>query len=343
MDLHDGELPAVVLARAAPHPEARVGALVDLLVDRALVDVDLAAVQVGRLLVREVHLLRAHREVDLRAGLDVLVVEADDLAEVLHGHAAVVLVDELRHRPLEEVRVADERRHERAARRLVERGGLVDLLDLAAVHHRDAVREAHRLALVVRDVEERDADLVVDAVQLDLHVLPQLQVERGERLVEEQHLRLQDERAGDGDALLLAAGNLRGLLPLLPLHLDEAEHAAHALLDFVLRAALQPQAEGDVVPERQVREERVVLEDRVHAALVRRHGGHVLAVEENAARVRPFEAGQHAQERRLAAPARPEEREELAPFHVESDVVHGRHGPEAFRHALEHQEIVHRR
>ena len=38
-----------------------------------------------------------------------------------------------------------------------------------------------------------------------------LGVERGERLVEEQHLRPDRERAGERHALLLAAGELEGI------------------------------------------------------------------------------------------------------------------------------------
>jgi hypothetical protein len=39
----------------------------------------------------------------------------------------------------------------------------------------------------VRDVDEGEADVLLDPLQLDLHLLAQLQVERAERLVEEQH------------------------------------------------------------------------------------------------------------------------------------------------------------
>ena len=41
-----------------------------------------------------------------------------------------------------------------------------------------------------------------------LHFLAQLQVECAERLVEQQHARLVDQRTGDGDTLLLTAGKL---------------------------------------------------------------------------------------------------------------------------------------
>ena len=75
----------------------------------------------------------------------------------------------------------------------------------------------------MRDVDERDPDLVLDPLQLELHLLAQLQVERAERLVEEQHARVVDERAGERDALLLAAGELARLPVSPPREVDELE------------------------------------------------------------------------------------------------------------------------
>ena len=54
-------------------------------------------------------------------------------------------------------------------------------------------------------------DLGLDALELDLHLAAQLEVERAERLVEQQHLGVVDQGAGQGDALLLPAGELGGL------------------------------------------------------------------------------------------------------------------------------------
>ncbi len=110
-----------------------------------------------------------------------------------------------------QVRDADEPGDEGRRRPLVDALGLVDLLDLAAVHHRDPVRHRQRLLLVVRHVDERDADLPLDALQLDLQALAELQVERAERLVEQEDLRQVDQGAGERDPLLLAAGELAGL------------------------------------------------------------------------------------------------------------------------------------
>ena len=55
---------------------------------------------------------------------------------------------------------------------------------------------------------------LLDALELELELAAQAQVQRAERLVEQQGPRAVDERARERDALLLAAGELRGLAPL---------------------------------------------------------------------------------------------------------------------------------
>ena len=80
------------------------------------------------------------------------------------------------------------------------------------------------------DVDEGDADLGLDALELQLHLAAQLEVEGAERLVEQQHLGVVDQRAGDGDALLLAAGELVRLALGEVAELDEVEHVADLLL-----------------------------------------------------------------------------------------------------------------
>ena len=94
------------------------------------------------------------------------------------------------------------------ARPLVDVLGRADLLDAAVRHHRDPVRHRQRLLLVVGHVDERDPDLALDPLQLELQPLAELQVERAERLVEQQHLGQVDERAGQRHPLLLAAREL---------------------------------------------------------------------------------------------------------------------------------------
>ena len=190
------------------------------------------------------------------------------------------------------------------------------------------------------DVHEGDADLVVDGVELDEHVLAQLEVERGERLVEEQHLRAVDEGARDGDALLLPAGELVGVLPGVLAHLDHLQYRVDLLLDLGLGALREPERERDVVPDRHRREQRVVLEDGVHAALVRGEVRYVLALQVDAPGVGALEAAEHAKERSLPAPAGAQQGEELAFPHGKRDVVDGSQRAEPFRDVVEHEKVV---
>ena len=93
----------------------------------------------------------------------------------------------------------------RLRRPLVELLGRAELLDAAGVHDGDAVAHRQCLLLVVGHVHERDADLGLDALELDLELAAKLEVERTERLVEQQHVGPVHERPGQRDALLLAA------------------------------------------------------------------------------------------------------------------------------------------
>ena len=83
-----------------------------------------------------------------------------------------------------------------------------DLLDAAVAHHDDLVGHRHRLDLVVRDVDRGRLQPLVQFLDLGAHRHAQLGVEVGERLVEQEHLRVAHDRAAHRDALALAAGEL---------------------------------------------------------------------------------------------------------------------------------------
>ena len=112
----------------------------------------------------------------------------------------------------------------------------------------------------------------------------------------------------------------RGLAALAAPQLHQLQRLAHARADLgrVHLAALEP--EGHVVRHVEVLEQRVALEDRVHVALVGRHGLHRLALEEDAALGGLLEPGHHPQRRGLAAARRAEQREELALLDLEVEV-----------------------
>ena len=125
-----------------------------------------------------------------------------------------VAVDALRGRR-QEVADAEEPCDEPGPRTFVQAGRIAQLLVPAVVHDRDAIGHRHRFFLVVGHEDERDPDLLLDPLQLDLHLLAQLQVEGPERFVEQQHRRPVDERPGERDALGLSARQLGRLAPLV--------------------------------------------------------------------------------------------------------------------------------
>ena len=89
-----------------------------------------------------------------------------------------------------------------------ERAGGTLLDDPARVHDGDAIGERADDREVVGDVDDRDAALPAQAVDLLEDARLRDHVEPGRRLVEDDEPRLADERDGDRDPLLLTAREL---------------------------------------------------------------------------------------------------------------------------------------
>ena len=264
-------------------------------------------------------------------GHDVHILGADDDVHVLVFGKALVHACErvarerhaevLPHDAVDNVALADEIRDECVLRLVIDILRSADLLDLALGHDDDRVGHAQRFFLIVRDEHERDAGGLLDVLELLLHVLAQLQVERGERLVEQQHARPAHERARNGDALLLSAGQARDVAALEARELDEREHLVDLLLDLVARQLLLAQRKRHVFKHVQVGEEGVALENGVDVALVRRNVVDALTEKEDVALIRRFKAANHAQGRGLAAAGRAEQRQKFVVVNVEVDAV----------------------
>src|SRR5262252_10680181 len=103
------------------------------------------------------------------------------------------------------------------------------LVDCTIGNEYDPVGEMVGEAELMRDQQHR-ATLFGKRVDYPKHLADELGVERGCRLVEEQHFRLHRERAGDCDALLLSPGKLARISIELVLQpdLDELSHGCVA-------------------------------------------------------------------------------------------------------------------
>ena len=148
--------------------------------------------------------------------------------------------------------------------------------------------------------------------ELVQHRTADLRIERGERLVEQQHLRTDGEGARDRHALLLAAGELSRIALGVGFHADETQAFRHTLAHDLRSGAARPQAEGDILLGPHMREKGVVLHHHADIARVRRKIGDVAVSDRDPPAARAHEPCHGTQCRRLARPGRADERRDLA-------------------------------
>mmetsp|Transcript_6267 Transcript_6267/g.9457 ORF Transcript_6267/g.9457 Transcript_6267/m.9457 type:complete len:503 (+) Transcript_6267:362-1870(+) len=164
-------------------------------------------------------------------------------------------------------------------------------------------------------------------VQGLLHQLLVLRVERRRRLVEQQDLGVLEQRARDGDALLLSAGKHDAALSALRVvalgeRLDEVVGVGEArgLLNARVRADLG--AVHDVVLDRHGEEHRLLRHKAdLHAQPLRVVRLDVDAVDHHATLVHVIEARHQRDRRRLARARGPDNGHRLARHHVAAHAV----------------------
>ena len=158
-----------------------------------------------------------------------------------------------------------------------------------------------------------------------------LAVEARRRLVEDQDLRVGENRARDRDALPLAARQPdAALADDRVVALLEALDELVAVRDAAHRSDLLARGVrlrvGDVLGDRAVEEEVVLQHDPEMLAVVAQlDRGEVVAVDQDAARQRPVERHDQADQRALAGAARSDERRRRTRRRPKRDVLQHRH------------------
>ncbi len=210
------------------------------------------------------------------------------------------------------------------------------IMPLSMMTTRSATSNASSWSWVTKSVV---MGFVLELAEPGAEFLANLGVESAEGLVEKQDLRPDGKSAGKGDALALAAGELRGQAAGEVRKLDGVQELLDASADLgfrrALRALLHAEAEGDVLEDAHVLEERIMLENEAGAALVGAAVGHVAVIEEDLALLGKFQAGDDAQEGGLARAAGAKEREEFAVVDGEAHAIQGRKAPEFLENVLD--------
>ena len=238
-----------------------------------------------------------------------------------------------RHAAVDQVVLTDELGGEALGRTLVNvsRGTLLD--QTAVGDDGDAVGNGHRLFLIVGDVDEGDADFLLDALELEAHVLAQIGVERSEWLVEQQDVALQHQRAGELDPLLLPARQLVRHPSVEVAEPDQLQHTVDRVADLLLGQPVELQPEGHVALDVHVGEQGVGLEHHRRRPLVGRQVADVAPMQHHLARGGFREPADQAQQRGLAAPRRAEQDEIGSAVDPEIHRIEGDHRTEGLGEA----------
>ena len=205
--------------------------------------------------------------------------------------------------------------------------------DLRLVHDDEAIAELLGLVHVVGRQDERRASLLepVEAVPDEVACL---WVEASRRLVEEHEARLIDQRAGDRQAPLHAAGQRLDLGIGAIGQLDELEQVGGPPARLAPGQVEVAAIDDEVVAGGHLLVEPIFLGDDADPRPDRRTAGVRIHPEDPELATRPRrDAADHAHRRRLPRPVRAEEAECLATRDVEVDRVDGRERAEALGQA----------
>ena len=196
----------------------------------------------------------------------------------------------------------------------------------AVVDDRHAVADGVDDLHLVRDDNDRDAKLAVDLRQKLQDLAGRGGVERRGRLVTEQIPRACRKRPRDGNALLLTAGELRGVCARAPVKADELQKLHRALFCRRLRRPGKLQREQDVSEDRALLQQIEVLKDHADAAarpqqLLLGKRGQLLSVQHDLTGGRRLQEVDAAHQRGLARTGQADDAEDLTVADGEGNVL----------------------
>src|SRR4029077_3234909 len=179
-----------------------------------------------------------------------------------------------------------------------------------------SIGEKNRLLDLMSDKDHGFLCLIPHLQKLGLHDLPRLRVQRGEGLIHEQNLRVDDQRARKVNALLHSSGKLVGIVMLESRKSDESDIRLCFFPRCRATDPLKLKSQNDVVHHRPPRKKRRFLENKPLIGAGLDNG---LAVEKDFSVVVGNEPVENPQRGRLAATAWPHQRDELRRIHFEGN------------------------
>ena len=173
----------------------------------------------------------------------------------------------------------------------------------------------------MRDVDKGFLRAPLNLLELDLHILSELEVERAERFVQQNDIGVADESARDGDTLLLTARQLLYGTLFITLEVNNSKHLADLFLYFILGELFELQAKGDIVKYVKMGEQRIFLKHRIDVSLVGRKSVDTRSVKNHIAALRLDKASDNTQCRGFSAAAGTQNRYKFFFMDVEINMV----------------------
>jgi hypothetical protein len=197
----------------------------------------------------------------------------------------------------------------------------------------------------VGDIDGGHADSPLKFPDLDTDMLPDLSIEVAQWLIHEQNGSITRDGAGHRDALTLTAAQL-GRTPHQELTNPQHPcHLADTSLDIGPCHPAQLHVVADVLPNAEMRVERIILEHHTDIAPARINIIDFAATDLDLPGIDLLEPGNGAQKRRLARAGRSEQHQELAILGRDRNVRERKMGhlaPEALAD-ISHDHLNHRR
>jgi hypothetical protein len=198
--------------------------------------------------------------------------------------------------------------------------------DAPRVEHRDAIADLLDHIHLVCDQHDGQPEFAIDALEQIQNGARGFGVERGRRLIGQQHLRLARERARNADTLLLPAADLRRIAVLLRGKPDQIEQRQHRRFDLGALHARELERQRDVIEYRARRQQIEVLEDHADLAarlaqLARGHRRQIAAADQDITFSRPRQQVDRAHQCTFAGAAAADDAEYFARRNGQIDVV----------------------
>ena len=177
-----------------------------------------------------------------------------------------------------------------------------------------------------------------NALQLKTQFLPQFGIKRGKRFIEKHKFWSNGDSASQGYTLLLPTAQQSWPLRLVAPESYQVDHLTNPHRYFVLLDTALAQAISNVLLDRKMRKESVILKNEPDIALIWRNPCHIAPSDSYPSLIGLEKPRNHSQSRRLTAATWSKECDDFAFFNAKGDVANSRERAEALTNVAEFED-----